>query len=48
MILSVHINNKEKDILTLAEGPTDELDDTTLKQNQNILLTLHNQEKYLY
>ena len=27
----MHINNKEKDILILAEGPTDELDDTTLK-----------------
>ena len=31
MILSVHINNKEKDILILAEGPIDELDDTILK-----------------
>ena len=27
----MHIDNKEKDILILAEGPTDELDDTTLK-----------------
>ena len=27
---SVHIDNKNKDILTLGEGPTQGLDDTTL------------------
>ena len=27
---SVHIDNKGKDILILCEGPTQELDDTTL------------------
>ena len=27
---SVHIDNKNKDILILAEGPTQGLDDTTL------------------
>ena len=30
MSSSVHIDNKDKDILTLGEGPTQELDDTTL------------------
>ena len=30
MSLSVHIDNKRKDILILGEGPTQGLDDTTL------------------
>ena len=30
MSLSVHVDNKGKDILILAEGPTQGLDDTTL------------------
>ena len=30
MSLSVHIDNKNKDILILGEGPTQGLDDTTL------------------
>ena len=30
MSSSVNVNNKEKDILILGEGPTQELDDTTL------------------
>ena len=30
MSFSVHINNKERDILTLCEGPTQGLDNTTL------------------
>ena len=30
MISSVHIGNKNKDILILAEGPTQRSDDTTL------------------
>ena len=30
MSSSVHVNNKGKDILILGEGPTQELDDTTL------------------
>ena len=30
MASSVHIDNKEKDILILGEGPTQGLDDTTL------------------
>ena len=40
MILSVHFDNKNKDILILADGPTHLLDNTTL--------ILPNQEKYLY
>ena len=30
-ILSAHTDNRKKDILVLAEGPTDGLDDTTIK-----------------
>ena len=30
MSSSVHIDNKNKDVLILGEGPTQELDDTTL------------------
>ena len=30
MSLSVHTNNKKKDILILGKGPTQRLDDTTL------------------
>ena len=30
MSSSVHIDNKNKDILSLGEGPTQGLDDTTL------------------
>ena len=30
MSSSVHVDNKEKDILILGEGPTQQLDDTTL------------------
>ena len=37
MSSSVHIDNKNKDILILGEGPTQRLDDTTL--------ILHSEEK---
>ena len=30
MSSSVHIDNRKRDILTLGEGPTQELDDTAL------------------
>ena len=30
MSSSVHVDNKKKDILIFGEGPTQELDDTTL------------------
>ena len=37
---SVHVDNKKKDILILGEGPTQELDDTTLTAEKNIQLIL--------
>ena len=40
MSSSVHINNKNKDILILGEGPTQGLDDTKLN--------VHNQVKDLH
>ena len=40
MSSSVHIGNKNKDILILGEGPTQGLDDTKLN--------VHNQVKDLY
>ena len=45
---SVHIDNKRKEILILGEGPTQELDDTTLTAGVNIILILHNQIQDLY
>ena len=49
MSSSVHIDNKNKDISILGEGPTQGLDETTLTaEEKNILLILHNQEKDFY
>ena len=48
MSSSVHIDNKNKDILIIGEGPTQGLDDTILTAEAKILLILHNQEKDLY
>ena len=45
---SVHIDNKRKEILILGEGPTQELDDTTLTADVNITLILPNQIQDLY
>ena len=45
---SVHIDNKRKEILILGEGPTQELDDTTLTAGVNITLILQNQIQDLY
>ena len=45
---SVHIDNKRKEVLILGEGPTQELDDTTLTAGVNITLILHNQIQDLY
>ena len=53
MSSSVHIANKNKDILILGEGPTQGLDDTTLtaeaiypinftQSNKRFVLSLHN------
>ena len=36
MTLSVHIDNKEKDILILGKGPTQELNDTTTEAQYSI------------
>ena len=52
MSSSVHVDNKGEDILILGEGPTEELDDTTLtveakypinftQPNKRFLLSLH-------
>ena len=38
MSSTMHIDNKEKDIIILAEGPTQRLDDTTLNELQNYVL----------
>ena len=48
MRLSMHIDNKNKDILILGEVSAQRLDGNTLTAKVNILLILHNQEKYLY
>ena len=40
MSSSVHVHNKKKDILILSEGPTRELDDTTLTTKKIIQLIL--------
>ena len=45
---SVHIDNKRKEILILGEGPTQELDDTTLTALVNITLILPNQIQDLH
>ena len=48
MISSVHIDNKNRDMLILGEGPTQKLDDATLTAEAiyiYILLILHNQIK---
>ena len=40
MSCSVHVDNKKKDILIFGEGPTQELDGTTLTAEKNIQLIL--------
>ena len=44
---SEHVDNKNKDILILTEGRTQELDDTTLTTEGKYLLILLNQLKDL-
>ena len=48
MSSSVHVDNENKDILILGEGPKQELDDTTLTADAKHLLILHSQIKDLY
>ena len=45
MSLSVHIDNKNKDILILCKGLTQGLDDTTLTAEAKYRINLHNQKK---
>ena len=45
---SVHVDNKGENILILAQGPTQGLDDTKWTANMHILLILHKQVKNLY
>ena len=40
MSSSAHVDNKNKDVLILSEGPTQGLDDTTLAAEKNIQLIL--------
>ena len=39
---SIHVDNKEKNILILGEGPTQGLDDTTLTAEKSTQLILFN------
>ena len=48
MSSSLHIDNREKDILILAEGPTQGLDNTTLAAEAKYPINLHNQKEDLY
>ena len=49
MSSSVHIDNKNKDILIIGERPTQGLDDTTLTVEAKYAIqeNIGNQEKYL-
>ena len=44
---SANVNNKNKDVLILGEGPTQGLDDTTLTVGAIYPIVLHNQLKDL-
>ena len=43
MSSSVHVDNKKKDILIIGKGPSQGLDNTTLKQKLNIQLIFQDQ-----
>ena len=45
MSFSVHIDNKKKDILVLVEGPTQELDGTTLIAEKKYLINFTENNK---
>ena len=45
MSFSVHIDNKKKDILVLVEGPTQELDGTTLIAEKKCLINFTENNK---
>ena len=48
MSSSVHIDNKNKNIFILGEGPTQELDDTTLTTEAKYPINLTQSRKNLY
>ena len=49
MSSSVHIDNKNKDILILGKGPTQVLDDTTLTAEVKYPINFtQSKKKYLY
>ena len=48
MSSSVHTDNKGKDILILGEGTTQELDDTTLKEEAKYTINFTQSENDLY
>ena len=41
----MHIDNKKKDILVLGEGPTQELDDTTITAEAKYSISLSRSER---
>ena len=45
---SVHVDNKNKNILILGEGPTQWLDDTTLKSEAKYLINFTQPNKDFY
>ena len=45
MSLSVHVDDENKSILVLDEGPTQELDDTALPAEAKYPINLHIQKK---
>ena len=45
MSFSVHIDNNKKDILVLVEGPTQELDGTTLIAEKKYLINFTENNK---
>ena len=48
MSSSVHVDNKNKNILILGEGPTQWLDDTTLKSEAKYLINFTQPNKDFY
>ena len=48
MSSSVHVDNKEKDILVLGKGPTQGLDGTTLTEEAKYPINLTKSMKDLY
>ena len=47
MSSSVHVDNKKKDILILAEGPTQSLDDTILTAEKKYSILLQVKQNFV-